>query len=236
MAAWAEVERGVIEKLGLSRRPVAVSFRDAPPAGVSAFAGSEPSGCSFWRLAEAGRTFYTVPADHHNCPIGSYTHAIPLPPQRAAELEQTLGFMGGLGYVRVEEVPGIPVLPKTPGAVVYAPLGDTTVDPDVVLVAGRPARLMLLLEAAGRAGVTTQPGLLGRPTCMALPAALAGGTIASTACIGNRVYTDLGDDELYVAIPGRDLARVAGELTTIIAANTTLADYHRARRTSLATE
>ena len=113
--------------------------------------------------------------------------------------------MGGIGYVRMEEVPGIPTLPKTPGAVVYAPLGDTPLDPDVVLVAGRPGRLMLLLEAAGRAGVATQPGLLGRPTCMALPAALAGGTIASTACIGNRVYTDLGDDELYVTVPGRDL-------------------------------
>lgn len=236
MAAWAEIERGVTERLGLSRRPVAVAFRDAPPAGVSAFAGSEPSGCSFWRLAEAGRTFYTVPADHHNCPIGSYTHAIALPPQRAWELEQTLGFMGGLGYVRMEEVPGIPVLARTPGAVVYAPLGDTPVDPDVVLVAGRPGRLMLLLEAAGRAGVATQPGLLGRPTCMALPAAVAGGTIASTACIGNRVYTDLGDDELYVAIPGRDLARVAAALTTIISANDTLAEYHRDRRRTLATE
>jgi len=128
------------------------------------------------------------------------------------------------------------VLARTPGAVVYAPLGDTPVDPDVVLVAGRPGRLMLLLEAAGRAGVATQPGLLGRPTCMALPAALAGGTIASTACIGNRVYTDLGDDELYVAIPGRDLARVAAELTTIISANDTLAEYHRGRRRTLSTE
>ena len=236
MVAWAEVERAVMGKLGLSRRPVAVAFRDAPPAGVSAFGGSEPSGCSFWRLAEAGRIFYTVPADHHNCPIGSYTHAIPLPPPRASELEQTLGFMGGLGYVRMEEVPGIPVLARTPGAVVYAPLGDTPVDPDVVLVAGRPGRLMLLLEAAGRAGVTTQPGLLGRPTCMALPAALASGIIASTACIGNRVYTDLGDDELYVAIPGRDLARDADQLATIITANDTLAGYHRDRRTSLASE
>jgi uncharacterized protein (DUF169 family) len=235
MALWAEIERAVMERLGLSRRPVAVAFRDAPPAGVSAFAGTEPSGCSFWRLAEAGRTFYTVPADHHNCPIGSYTHAIALPPPRAPELEQTLGFMAGLGYVRMEEVPGIPRLAKTPGVVVYAPLGDSPLDPDVVLVAGRPGRLMLLLEAAGRAGVATQPGLLGRPTCMALPAALAGGTIATTACIGNRVYTDLGDDELYVAIPGRDLACVAAELTTIISANDTLADYHRGRRRTLAT-
>jgi uncharacterized protein (DUF169 family) len=237
MSSWTDLEQELSRALQLTRRPVAVAFRDAPPAGVTPFTGTEPSGCSFWRLAAAGRSFATVPADHHNCPIGSHTHAITLPASRAAELEQTLGFMTGLGYVRMEEVPGIPVLPRTPGAVLYAPLGETPVDPpDVVLVAGRPGRVMLLLEAAGRAGVATQPGLLGRPTCMALPAALAGGTVASTGCIGNRVYTDLGDDELYVAVPGRDVARVVAELGTIVAANDALADHHRGRRRALATE
>ncbi len=236
MTAWAPIEQTLTSALNLSRRPVAVSFRDTPPAGVPAFAGSEPSGCSFWRVAAAGRTFYTVASDHYNCPIGAHTHAFTLPASRAPELEQTLGLMARIGYVRMEEVPGIPILPETPAAVVYAPLGDTPVDPDVVLVAGRPGRLMLLLEAAGRAGVATQPGLLGRPTCMAVPAALAGGAVASAGCIGNRIYTDLGDDELYVAVPGRDVARVADELATIIAANDTLAGYHRDRRRALATE
>ncbi len=136
----------------------------------------------------------------------------------------------------MEEVPDIPRLPRTPGAVVYAPLGDTPVDPDVVLVAGRPGRLMLLMEAPGHAGVASHPGLLGRPTCMALPAALPGGAVASTGCIGNRVYTDLGDDELYVAVSGRDVTRVVGSLTTIIGANDALAGYHRERRRTLATE
>ena len=236
MVAWTEVEQSVTRALSLSRRPVAVAFRDTAPAGVTAFAGAAPSGCSFWRLAAAGHAFYTVPGDHYNCPIGSHTHAIPLPAARAPELEQTLGFMAGLGYVRMEEVPGLPRLPRTPGVVVYAPLGETPVDPDVVLVAGRPGRVMLLMEAAGHARVTTQPGFLGRPTCMALPAALAGGTIASTGCIGNRVYTDLGDDELYVVVPGRDMARVAASLDAIISANDTLATYHRDRRRALATE
>jgi uncharacterized protein (DUF169 family) len=236
MTAWAPIEQTLTSALNLSRRPVAVSFRDTPPAGVPAFAGSEPSGCSFWRVAAAGRTFYTVASDHYNCPIGAHTHAFTLPASRASELEQTLGLMARIGYVRMEEVPGIPILPETPAAVVYAPLGDTPVDPGVVRVAGRPGRLMLLLEAAGRAGVATQPGLLGRPTCMALPAALAGGAVASAGCIGNRIYTDLGDDELYVAVPGRDVARVADELATIIAANDTLAGYHRDRRRALATE
>src|SRR5256885_3771506 len=117
--------------------------------------------------------------------------------------------MTGVVYVKMEEVPGIPRLPKTPGAIVYAPLGDTPVAPDVVLFIGPPGRLMLLQEAALRAGVAARVPFLGRPTCMALPAALAGGAVASTGCIGNRVYTGAGDDELYVAGPGRDPARVA---------------------------
>jgi len=235
MAAWSEIEQELTSRLGIARRPVAVAFRDTAPAGVGRFEGMQPSGCSFWRLAGDGRVFYTVPSDHHNCPIGSYTHGIDLPAGRAAELEQTLGLMSSLGYVRMEEVPGIPRLSRAPGVVVYAPLGDTPVDPDVVMVAGRPGRVMLLLEAAGRAGVAAQPSMMGRPTCMALPAALGGGTTASTACIGNRIYTDLGDDELYVMVPGRDLPRVVDALGTIVAANDTLAGYHRGRRQTLST-
>lgn len=236
MTDYRSIERRLHDTLNLRRRPVAVTFRAVPPEGVARFVGTEPSGCSFWRVAAGGRTFYTVPRDHHNCAVGSHTHRIGLPPDRAHELDQTLGFMTGLGYLRMEEVPGIPQLPETPGAVIYAPLGDTPVDPDVVLVAGRPAPLMRLLEAALRAGIRASVPFMARPTCMALPAALASGVTASTGCIGNRVYTDLGDDELYVAIPGRDLARLAAETEIIATANAALSDYHRSRRQALSTE
>lgn len=72
----------------------------------------------------------------------------------------------------MEEVPGIPRLSSTPGAIVYAPLGDTPIDPDVVLFQGPPARMMLLQEATIRAGAAPKLNALARPTCMALPAAL----------------------------------------------------------------
>ncbi len=78
--------------------------------------------------------------------------------------------------------------------------------------------------------------VMARPTCMALPATLAQGTVARTGCIGNRVYTDLGDDELYVTIPGRDIAKLTDEAATVAAANVSLAEYHRGRRQALATE
>jgi len=235
MPDYHAIERQLTGALGLTRRPIAVAFRSTPPSGVPKFAGTEPSGCSFWRLA-GERTFYTVPSDHHNCPIGSYTHNIALPPERADELGQTLGLMTELGYLKTEEVPGISRLPQAPGVVVYSPLAAAPVDPDVVLVAGRPGRVMLLQEAALRAGIAAPAPLLGRPTCMALPASIAQGVIASMGCVGNRVYTDLGEDELYVMIPGKDVARVAAEAQTIASANLKLSDYHRERRRALATE
>jgi uncharacterized protein (DUF169 family) len=144
--------------------------------------------------------------------------------------------MTSIGYIKMEEVPGIPRLPTPPAVVVYAPLGATPVDPDVVLFTGPPGRVMLLQEAAARAGVPAQAALLGRPTCMSLPAALAHGVIASTGCVGNRVYTDLGEDELYVTVPGRHLTAIADAAQTIAAANQTLFSYHRERRQALATE
>jgi uncharacterized protein (DUF169 family) len=235
MTDYRQLERRFSETLGLQRRPVAVAVMETLPSGVSKFTGTEPSGCSFWRLAAEGRTFYTVPSDHYNCPIGSYTHNIPLPSDRAKELEDTLGFMAGIGYVRMEEVPGIPRLPKTPAAIVYAPLGDTPVDPDVVLFWGPAEKVMLLQEAAIRAGVAAQLNTLGRPTCMAIPAAMALGMVASTGCVGNRVYTGAQEGELYAAIPGKDLVRLADETQTIASANAKLLQYHQERRQQLAT-
>jgi uncharacterized protein (DUF169 family) len=233
---YRNLEQRLADALGLQRRPVAMIFRETPPAEVPEFIGAEPAGCSFWRLAARGRTFYTIPSDHYNCAIGSYTHNIPLPPERAQELDQMLTFMTGLGYVRMEEIPGIPRLSQTPQVVIYAPLGDSPLDPDVVLFAGLPKALMLLQEAAVRAGIGARAVFLGRPTCMAVPAALASGVIASSGCIGNRIYTDLGDEELDVVIPGKDVAKVADEVQTITEANAKLSEYHRGRRQALATE
>lgn len=231
---YRDIELRITKTLGLDRRPVAVKFLDAPPAEIEKFAGTEPSGCSFWRLAADGRTFYTIPSDHYNCPIGSFTHGIPLPPERAKELEQTLGLMVQIGYIKMEEVPSIPRVSRTPGAVVYAPLGDTPLDPDVAIFSGIAAQIMLLQEAAQRAGSAAHFPMLGRPTCMALPAAMAAGSVVSSGCIGNRVYTGLGEGEMYVVLRAKDLPAVAQELGTVASANEQLAQYHESRRQSLA--
>jgi uncharacterized protein (DUF169 family) len=234
MTDYARIEEMLMTTLGLERRPIAVAFCDRAPSGVRKFTGSQPSGCSFWRLAAAGDAFYTEPSDHVNCPVGSYTHNIALPPEREQELPQVLSLMSDIGYIRMEEVGAIPRLLKTPSAIVYAPLGQSPVDPDVVLVCGRPGGMMLLQEAATRAA-TSVTSMLGRPTCMAIPAAMSGGLAPSLGCVGNRIYTGVSDDEFYVAIAGQALPGIVEQLSTIVSANAALTDYHMARRAVLAT-
>ena len=233
-AKWQELERQIVAQVKLGRRPVAVAYLDAEPAGIRKFEGTEPSGCSFWRLAAEGRTFYTVPENHFNCAVGAYTHNIPLSPEREKETEQTLKMMFELGYVQPEEVPQIPRLAKGPKAVVYSPLGEAPTAPDVVLFACKPAGAMLLQEAANRAGVGSGAPALGRPTCMALPASLQHGAITSLGCIGNRVYTGLLEDEMYVVVRGTDLPAIARALETIVTANDALKNYANGRRQELA--
>ena len=231
---WEEIEQRIAAAVKLPRRPVAVSFLDSAPANVQKFSGSEPSSCSYWRLAAEGRVFYTVPEDHFNCAVGAYTHNISLSPESEKETQQTLKMMFELNYVKPEEVPTIPRLAKAPAAIAYAPLGDSPFAPDVVLFSCKPSAAMLLNEAANRAGVASGAPALGRPTCMALPASLQHGAILSLGCIGNRVYTGLGDDEVYVVFRGRDLAIIADALGTIVSANAALSDYAADRRRQLA--
>jgi uncharacterized protein (DUF169 family) len=141
--------------------------------------------------------------------------------------------MTQIGYLRMEKIPGIPQLPSTPVCIVYAPLGDAPAAADAVIVAGKPSRLMLLVEAATRVGVPPQLPVLARPTCMSIPAALTTGVVTSAGCIGNRVYTEIGEDELYAVLRGCDLERVVEELDTISSANKKLKEYHQLRRAQL---
>lgn len=234
--SWQRLEERMKQLLKLGRRPIAVTFLDAVPQDIPPFSGTAPSGCSFWRIAGEGRAFYTVPSDHFNCAVGSYTLNMPLSAERQKETGQTLQMMFDAGYIRPEDVPGIPRLEKTPAAVVFAPLGAAPLAPDVVLFACRASAAMLLNEAAMREGSGGTLPPLGRPSCMALRAALAKGTVSSLGCAGNRVYTGLGEDEMYVAVPGADLEKVAEALEVIVSANQAVTEYARGRRAQLATQ
>ena len=218
--------------LGLQWPPIAVAFQASAPADLPRVEAAGPSGCTYWKLAAEGKIFYTEAADHFNCPIGSFTHGIDLPPAQARELEGLVGTMIGLDYIRQEEIPTIPRRDAPFGVALYAPLSDAPFDADVVLVRGNAKQMMLIAETAGAVG-HSGGGLMGRPTCAMIPAAMQGGHVTtSLGCVGNRVYTGLGDDEFYAAIPGPKLAAFVDKLATIVTANRELESFHRTRMSS----
>ena len=227
----------VQEALGLDGAPVAIAFLAEPPPGVAPWEdGPVAAGCAFWRHARNGRAFYTVPADHHNCAVGSHVHGIALPDDRAAELGETLGLMASAGYVDPAEVPAIPTVSEAPGVVAYAPAATAPFAPSVVVVAATPAQAMLLHEAALRAGVTpTTAPVSGRPGCAVLPLAMQQGQAAlSLGCAGNRMVTELADHELYMAVPGPAWPAVVEALDAVLDANQIMNQAYRERAAAAA--
>ena len=216
--------------LGLSSPPVAVTFTDEPPSGISRVTAPEPAGCGYWRRGAEGQVFYTVADDHKRCPVGAHTHHVPLSETEQQELMGLVQTMVGLHYIRMEEVPSIPTR-KTPLRVaIYAPLAKASGSPDVVLVRGNARQLMLLAEAAQLASIAGTVATMGRPTCAVLPEAInARATAASFGCVGNRVYTGAGENDAYFAIPGDKLDLLEEKLATIVRANEELEKFHRAR-------
>jgi uncharacterized protein (DUF169 family) len=218
------------ELLDLRRRPVAVKYQRSAPQGVPRIDKVAASGCTYWKQAAEGQTFFTEAADHYGCPIGSHTHGIDLPEAMAQELESLVGKMVELQYISLEEVPGIPQLEKPFGVAIYAPLEDASFEADVVIVCGNARQMMLLAEAAHAAGLASDTSMVGRPTCAAIPAVMRSGrTATNLGCIGNRVYTGLEDDELYFIIAGSQLAAVVQKLAIVVRANNELGRFHQNR-------
>jgi hypothetical protein len=224
------------QALGLTHAPLAIGFLDAAPEGVNEWTGpAVPAGCSFWPFAWEGFSFDTKPSDHYNCAVGCHTHAIPLPADRGSALQDTIGFMVGNGYLQMAEVPGIPVLAKTPAFIAFGPAAAANFPIDVVLLAVRPAAAMLLYEAALRAGAgNALTHALGRPGCAVLPLAVNSGAAAlSFGCKGNRTFTGLPDTEMYMAIPGAKWPDVEAAAESILKANGAMEAHYRAHEAAV---
>ena len=126
----------LVELLELERHPVAVAFLDTPPEDLLRTEQMAAAGCGYWKRAADGQAFYTEATDHYGCPIGSHTHGIDLPEEQGAELEDVIGTMIELEYLKMQEVAELPRRAEPFGVVCYAPLAETTFKPDVVLVRG----------------------------------------------------------------------------------------------------
>ena len=222
--------RELQDLLGLELPPVAIAFRESAPPNMPRIDSPAPAGCGYWRLAAEGRVFYTEASDHYTCPVGAHTHGVELPADVAQELNGLVQTMVQMQYIKMEEIPTIPRRQRPFRMALYARLAEASFDPDVVLIRGTAKQLMLVAEAAQAAGIVSGGATMGRPTCAILPESLQSGlATASFGCIGNRVYTGLGDDEGYYAIPGASVPEVVSKLATIVEANRQLHHFHKDR-------
>jgi uncharacterized protein (DUF169 family) len=217
--------------LSLRWPPVTITFLDAAPASVPRVEAAAPSGCTYWKAAAEGAAFYTEESHHYGCPIGAHTHGVNLPPEHASELTAMIETMVGVSYLKGEEVAAIPRREAPFNVAVYAPLSAAQGVPDVVIIRGDAKQMMLLTEAVKAAALAHSPEIMFRPTCAVVPEVIRSGRPSiSLACIGNRVYNELGDDELYCALRGVDLSSLLDRLEAVANANRQLEQFHHDRQ------
>lgn len=228
----AALASALTDVLHLDLPPVALTYVQEPPPGLAEFSGERPSACSFWRLGEQGAVY--VPAvKHFHCPVGAYTMGFALTDEVGKELQTTIETMGGCGYLGADEVPGIPTIKSAPQGIVYGPLRDFPLSPDLVLMWLDPRQAMVFDEAAGQVRWSNEGHMPvhGRPSCAALPIALGSGRPAmSLGCIGMRTYTEIPDDRILVVVPGAELEAFVDRLTAITSANTAVSAVYGANK------
>ena len=158
--------------LSLRNPPIALAFVDRPPNGIVHVSKPVPSACTFWRRAELG-TFYASAEQHYNCPIGSMVMGFDLPATMSERLGGLVQSMCDARYLSMDEAAKVPDVGRNSVGIVYGPLCEFPLDPELVVIWVNVAQAMLYSEAAGRAAWTgAQMDITGRPSCAALPRAL----------------------------------------------------------------
>jgi uncharacterized protein (DUF169 family) len=230
MASFPALAQTLTVSLHLEHPPVAVCFADTVPAGVKQFTGSVPAGCRFWQEATQGM-FATVPRDHDLCGIGIYTHNLEASAAAQQDLGDALKVFADLGYVREQDIPLIPVLKNRRPVVIYGPLSQVPLPPDVVLLFVNADQTLVLSEASQQLEGGLPPAM-GRPACAVVPQALNNNqTALSLGCCGARAYLDILTPGVAVyAIPGQKLAAFTERVAALAKANTVLSAFHMLRR------
>jgi uncharacterized protein (DUF169 family) len=226
---WEQLASELTDALHLAAPPLAITFSDAPPAGVPAFdepmpepladgrTGRVPAGCVFWMKA-AEATFTTVAEDHGNCSVGSLTHGFKTLEEVAGNSD--VAALLETGWVTMDVVPSIPVVHDRPGAVTYGPLAETPVDPDVVFLRVTARQLMVLSDAIPSLRIE------GKPQCHIVAVAKEENQpAASVGCALSRARTGMPPTEMTCAIPASQLAETVAAIQHNAVADNAVARY-----------
>ncbi len=232
---YAELADALEKRLELHIPPIALAFVQGEPPGIARTEAVVPSSCAFWRKAES-EVFYAPAEAHYRCPLGAMVMGFPLPDAQMQQLESDVKTMCQLAYVREEEVARVPKMTRASGGIVYGPLRRFPIAADAVLLWGTPAQAMVIGECSGLINWAGEPGgILGRPGCGSIPAALAAGRAAqSFGCTGMRINTAIPAELFLTVIPAPQLDAVARELERICGVHEQLAARYHERAARVA--
>lgn len=231
---YAKLAESLVSNLKLSQPPVAVCLSHTIPEDVPTYSGYAAAGCRFWEEATS-KAFSTSSADHNLCAIGVHTHNLEPSSGQQTDLMDALKVFGDLGYVTQKDLPQIPVLKSRPAHVIYAPLAQTPLPPDVVLFFVNANQTLILSEATQQVENQNAPAM-GRPACAVVPQVMNTGHAAlSLGCCGARAYLDLlTENTALFAIPGPRLVDYCIRVAALAQANTVLTRFHTLRRRDIA--
>lgn len=215
--------------LNLQNAPLAISFSDEAPKGIGRYDGAAPAptadgrtgrvpaGCVFWIKAKEG-TFTTAAEDHGNCSVGSLTHGLKTLQEVAGNAD--VSALVEAGWVTPEAFPQIPVVQGSPKFVTYGPLGETTLEPDVVFLRLNAKQAMVLSDAV------SEISFQGKPQCHIVAIAKEHNEVAvSVGCMLSRVRTGMANTEMTCAIPAKRLQEVVEKLRSTCLADNAVAAY-----------
>ena len=215
--------------LGLAHSPLAITFATGPRGDVPHFDDPFPSpaaggrtgrvaaGCVFW-IKAAERTFATAPEDHGNCSVGSLTHGLTTLEEAARQAD--VAALVESEWVSPEAFPDIPTVKARPDSIIYGPLSDTPVDPDVVFLRLNGKQLMVLHDAWPSLRVE------GKPQCHIIAIAKEQGEVAaSVGCVLSRARTGMSASEMTCAIPAGSVAELVERLRSAREADDRVASY-----------
>ncbi len=229
MPDYSNMADDLTELLSLSHPPLAITFRDSHPAGIERYRSEYPpktedgrtgavsAGCVFWAEA-SDQTFATLPEDHGNCSVGSLTHGMIGLEEAAARGD--VQALCEAKWVSPEIFPRIATVQSKPAAVIYGPLAETPVDPDIVFLRLNAKQAMQLHAAV--------PSLQfeGKPQCHIIAVAKERRKPAiSVGCMLSRVRTGFASSEMTCALPVDQAPGIIEDLRASTRADRLVAGY-----------
>lgn len=214
-AEYAELQRSIMQSLGLRWQPVAVSLIDKDE--LLPDVPMPPENLRFCQAMMAARRGASIlmPPHRHSCPDGTSIFGMAGVPEKLATGEIYVLFHkvvnAEAAACMVAERPTLP--PKSRRATYVAPLAKTVREPEVVVFTGTPEQMMWLsmsmsyytghrhdFHASGFNSMCVEAVLL--PLTNDEPNITFG-------CYGCRAATDIGEDMMFMGVPTHLLPMIA---------------------------